>query len=175
MLLSVVWRTPFSTAMRFIFRWFCLCEVSFGNHGSVFWVVCMLIMMYCRGGGQSTAREGILCVPQGSHTYIESIYLESMLKQFYRLDYKSRDFLPHVSFQNALYSTGNDDCVISVAIKFSMWPSVENVCPPLIYWMLIIYFYWMLIVIYWMNAHYDFNFFALLNLRLSFFSVIYLK
>ena len=30
--------------------------------------------------GPHAARQGILCGPQGSHTYIDSTYLESMLK-----------------------------------------------------------------------------------------------
>ena len=47
------------------------------------WQICKTF--YTRGG-QTTARrahvarEGILCGSQGSHTYIDSTYLESMLK-----------------------------------------------------------------------------------------------
>jgi len=45
----------------------------------------ILNLSYSRGGqitanGPHEVREGILCGPQGSQTYIDSTYFESMLK-----------------------------------------------------------------------------------------------
>jgi len=112
-------------------------------------------------GRQTSAREGILCGAQGSHTYIDSTYLEAMLKLFYRLDYNCQVSFHTFHSKPHFYSTGSDYCYLyfvvahvklflrfqsdyrcnicdtsmrpSIAIKSSMWPSVENVCPPLHY------------------------------------------
>jgi len=55
--------------------------------------------------GQTTACEGILCSPQGSHAYIDSTYFESLEILCHTFHSK-----PH------FYSTGNDYCVVYAAL-----------------------------------------------------------
>ena len=95
------------------------------------------------------ALEGILCGPKSSHTYVDNTIniLTNFINQIKILKILFRTFHSKLHF----YLNASEHCIIYksntmlvmrkvymqalVAMKFSMWPSIENVCLPLIYGM----------------------------------------